>query len=120
MEYMKKRSFIAACAAALSLFGLAAWEYAHTDTKDPDSIHELEHISIYAEEKGASYAADRLDYLMTYSYTKADPREKWGAPNEGAADRDEDIWRLSDGYRLIIDYDTTGRVIKIEVQATRK
>lgn len=86
-------------------------------TTNLDSIHELEHILTFAEQKGPDYAADQLLYLDTYSYIKDDLHQKWGVPDESGADSHEDIWVLSDEYQLVIKYDADEEVEKITVQS---
>ena len=114
---MKKRWFIVICVVAVCLFSVIAWKSANTETKNSDNIHELDHVLTFAEQKGTSYAADQLDYLIVYSYTKADIQEKWGMPDNIATSKDKNIWQLSDEYQLIISYDTGEQVTKIEVQS---
>lgn len=95
--------------------GVVIWKQTRTNTRDLNlnRIHGLEHVLTYAEQKGANYAADRLDYLITYSYTKDDLRKKWGLPNESA--EDADIWELSDEFQLRIAYGADEQVWKVEV-----
>lgn len=113
---MKKRLLIVVGAIIMLLLGVVIWKCAHTDAKNPGSIHELDHVLTFAEQKGADYAADQLNYLIVYSYTKHDLHEKWGTPSETIADANEDVWQLSEEYQLVMNYDTEDQVRKIEIQ----
>lgn len=112
---MKKRVLLTACIIIIAALGIVFLQRGDTDEKNPSSIHELQDILVYAEDKGKEYAADRIDYLIVYNYAKEDLHRKWGAPTEIVTDSNEDIWQLSERYRLVIGYNTDGKVEKIEV-----
>lgn len=86
------------------------WQNRGTGEKNPASIHELWHVLAFAENKGEDYAADMLDYLILRNYTKTDLRNKWGTPTEMV-----DIWKLSEEYDLVIEYDINDEVKRVEV-----
>ena len=103
----------------LLAFGIVVQYYNHANTeKLLASIHDLDHVLTFAEQKGPDYAADVLRYLDTYSYTKDDLRLKWGDPTESLSDSNEDIWLLSDEYQLVIKYDSDEDVERITVQCS--
>lgn len=69
----------------------------------------------FAEQKGANYATDELLYLVTYSYKKDSLHEEWGEPCESVETANEDIWKLSDSFQLVIGYDRNEQVEKVMV-----
>ena len=50
---------------------------------------------------------------------KASLYKKWGEPTDHAASAKEDIWVLSDQFRLIVDYDDTERIERIKVVSSK-
>lgn len=92
------------------------WKHTQSDAQNLASIHELQHILTFVEQKGEDYAVDEWDYLVVYRYCKDDLHKKWGSPNESVEELKEDIWELAEGYRLVVNYDADGHVKKIEVQ----
>lgn len=119
---MKKRVLVAAGAIVILILGIVIWNHIQTNKETESkmaSIHELSDVLRYVEQKGTDYAADRLDYLITYSYTKDDLLKKWGTPNDSVADDEADVWKLSDENQLAVYYDTDGEVVKIEVHSSQ-
>lgn len=82
-----------------------------------NQIHTLESVLTYVEQKGTDYAEDRLDYLITYSYKKDELYKAWGAPTDKLLNdnTDADVWFLSAIQHLVIYYDETEEVTKIEI-----
>ena len=112
---MKKWVLLVVCGLAIVTLGIIFWQNRGTGEKNPASIHELWHVLAFAEDKGEDYAADVLDYLIVRSYTKTDLHKKWGPPTEMVADNNEDIWKLSEEYDLVIEYDINDEVKRIVV-----
>ena len=53
------------------------------------------------------------------SFKKASLYKKWGEPTDHVASAKEDIWVLSDQFRLIVDYDDTERIERIKVVSSK-
>lgn len=114
---MKKRIVIVVSVLSVIVLVLGGilWNNAKI-TKKMAAIHELPHVSTFTEQKGAEYAADQLDYLIVYRYTKDDLLKKWGTPNKRVADPGADVWVLSDKNQLVVYYDADREVSRIEVE----
>ena len=95
--------------------GIAAWEDAQTIKWQTDRMPELWHLLTFAEEKGADRATDELLINNVDSFQKASLYQKWGEPTERSASAREDIWVLSDQFRLIVDYDDAERIERMKV-----
>ena len=95
------------------IFGVV--DHMEKDRHRMAEIHELSHILTYAEQKGTDYAADRMEHLLLYRYTRDELREKWGKPIENTEDS-VDVWQLSGKYRLIVQYQANDEAERITVE----
>ena len=99
--------------------GIDAWNEAQPVIRETDRMPELWHILTFAEDKGAEWATDELLINNVDSFKKASLYKKWGEPTDHAASAKEDIWVLSDQFRLIVDYDDTERIERIKVVSSK-
>lgn len=95
--------------------GIDAWSEAQAIKRETDRMPELWHILTFAENKGADWATDELLINRVDSFKKASLYKKWGEPTERSASAKEDIWGLSDQFRLIVDYDDAEQIERIKV-----
>lgn len=95
------------------LFGVV--DHMEKDRQRMAEIHEMSHVLTYAEQKGTDYAADRMEHLVLYRYTRDELREKWGKPMENTEDS-VDVWQLSGEYRLIVQYRANDEAERITVE----
>ena len=114
---MKRRLWIAAgilLIIALAV-GIGFWKEAQTIKWQTAHMHELSHILIFAEDKGADRATDALVLDGVERFSRKSLYKKWGNPDESAEDAKEDIWILSDRFRLVVTYDDQDRVEHVRV-----
>lgn len=74
---------------------------------------ELWHILTLAENRGADWATDELLINNAESLRKQRLYKKWGETTERVSSAKEDIWVLSDQFRLVVDYDDAERIESI-------
>ena len=89
--------------------GIDVWNEAQAIKRETDRMPELWHILTFAE-----LLINNVD-----SFKKASLYKKWGEPTDHAVSAKEDIWVLSDQFRLIVDYDDTERIERIKVVSSQ-
>ena len=99
--------------------GIDVWNEAQAIKRETDRMAELWHILTFAEDKGAEWATEELLINNVDSFKKASLYKKWGEPTDHVASAKEDIWVLSDQFRLIVDYDDTERIERIKVVSSK-
>ena len=72
-----------------------------------------------AENRGADWATDELLINNVESLRKQSLYKKWGKPTERVSSAEEDIWVLSDQFRLVVDYDNAERIESIKVVSSK-
>ena len=111
---MKKRLLIVAgviLVVALA-FGMGFWKEAQATNQKMEHILDLSRILTLAENRGSDWAADELMINEIETFSKKNLYKKWGNPTESAEGAKEDIWILSEQFRLIVDYDELERPFK--------
>ena len=114
---MKKRLWIVAgiiLAVALA-FGIGFWKEAQTANEKAKHILDLSRILTLAENRGADWATDELKINEIETFSKKSLYKKWGNPTESVETAKEDIWILSEQFRLIVDYDEHERIKSVKV-----
>ena len=112
---MKKRLLLVAGIILIIVLGGIIWKDTQEKNRETNLLHDLQHILTFAEQKGADYATDELLYLVTYSYKKDSLHKEWEEPSESVETANEDIWKLSDSFQLVIGYDRNEQVEKVMV-----
>ena len=114
---MKKRLLIVAgviLVVALA-FGMGFWKEAQATNQKMEHMLDLSRILTLAENRGADWATDELMINEIETFSKKNLYKKWGNPTESAETAKEDIWILSEQFRLIVDYDEHERVESVKV-----
>lgn len=114
---MKRRCWIIAGAVlAIALAcGITLWRDAQVIKWQTDHMPELKTVLTLAENRGTDWATDELLINNVDSFGKKSLYSKWGEATERSASEKEDIWILSDQFRLIVDYDDAERIERIVV-----
>ena len=114
---MKKRLLIVAgviLVVALA-FGMGFWKEAQATNQKMEHILDLSRILTLAENRGSDWATDELMINEIETFSKKNLYKKWGNPTESAEGAKEDIWILSEQFRLIVDYNAHERVESVGV-----
>ena len=114
---MKKRLLIVAgviLVVALA-FGMGFWKEAQATNQKMEHMLDLSRRLTLAENRGADWATDELMINEIETFSKKNLYKKWGNPTESAETAKEDIWILSEQFRLIVDYDEHERVESVKV-----
>ena len=114
---MKRRCWIIAGAVLVIALacGITLRRGAQVIKWQTDHTPELKTVLTLAENRGADWATDELLINNVDSFRKKSLYNKWGKPAERCASEKEDIWILSDQFRLIVAYDGADRIERIVV-----
>ena len=114
---MKKRLLIVVgiIMAVVLAFGIGFWKEAQVTNQKAEHILDLSRILTLAENRGADWATDELMINEIETSSKKSLYKKWGKPTESVENAKEDIWILSEQFRLIVDYDEHERVESVKV-----
>ena len=96
-------------------FGMGFWKEAQATNQKMEHILDLSRILTLAENRGSDWATDELMINEIETFSKKNLYKKWGNPTESAEGAKEDIWILSEQFRLIVDYDEHERVESVKV-----
>ena len=99
--------------------GIEARNNAQTIKRETEHMPELWHILTLAENRGADWATDELLINNVESLRKQSLYKKWGEPTERVSSAEEDIWVLSNQFRLVVDYDNAERIESIKVVSSK-
>ena len=99
--------------------GIEARNNAQTIKRETEHMPELWHILTLAENRGADWATDELLINNAESLRKQRLYKKWGETTERVSSGKEDIWVLSDQFRLVVDYDNAERIESIKVVSSK-
>ena len=95
--------------------GIDFWREAQVIKWQTDHMHELQHILIFAENKGTDWATDELMISGVDGFRKESLYKKWGEPTGSTETANEDIWILSNQFQLIVDYDEHEQIESVKV-----
>ena len=103
---MKRRlQIVAGIILAIALLcGIEFWNEAQAIKQETEHLLDLQRILTLAENRGADWATDELMINNIETFRKKSLYKKWGKPTESMETANEDIWVLSDQFRLIVDY----------------
>ena len=114
---MKRRlQIVAGIILAIALLcGIEFWNEAQAIKRETEHLLDLQRILTLAENRGADWATDELMINEIETSSKKSLYKKWGKPTESVENAKEDIWILSEQFRLIVDYDEHERVESVKV-----
>lgn len=114
---MKRRlQIVAGIILAIALLcGIEFWNEAQAIKREAEHLLDLQRILTLAENRGADWAADELMINNIETFRKKSLYKKWGKPTESMETANEDIWVLSDQFRLIVDYYKDERIESVKV-----
>lgn len=114
---MKRRlQIVAGIILAIALLcGIEFWNEAQAIKRETEHLLDLQRILTLAENRGADWATDELMINNIETFRKKSLYKKWGKPTESMETANEDIWVLSDQFRLIVDYYKDERIESVKV-----
>lgn len=98
-----------------AVLGMEFWKETQTINRETESLIDLRRILTLAENRGADWATDELMIDNIETFRKKSLYKKWGEPTEKEKNDNEDIWILSDEFKLIVDYDDREHIEKVRI-----